>query len=211
MFEPAKGSAFTGATPERLFRIDNDRIESEAVSGTASSDDTVPRSGAAGTELLSNDKNVREHGFVRSYVAEKLGELCDDVAEPSERTLLNLSNVSHIYSKLSGTLRAGLSVGDVVASLHPTPAVCGISSETSIRLIRELEPFDRGWYAGAVGVIGRDFSELAVAIRSALVLDDKVSLFAGSGIVDGSTPMQEWQELEYKIAPAFRILGGVLV
>ncbi len=60
-------------------------------------------------------------------------------------------------------------------------------------------------------MVGRDYSEMAVAIRSALVSDDKVSLFAGSGIVDGSTPTQEWQELEYKIAPALRILGGVLV
>ncbi len=211
MFEPAKRSAFTGVTPERLFRVDHDKIESEAVSGTALFDDSIPGNGVAGTELLSNDKNVREHGFVLSYVEEKLGELCDDIAEPSERTLLNLSNVSHIYSKLSGRLRAGLSVGDVVSCLHPTPAVCGISSENALRLIGELEPFHRGWYAGTVGVIGRDYSEMAVAIRSALVSDDKVSLFAGSGIVDGSTPTQEWQELEYKIAPALRILGGVLV
>ena len=211
MFEPARGSAFTGITPERLFRINHDKIESEAVSGTASFDDSIPGSGVAGTELLSSDKNMREHGFVLSYVAEKLGELCDDIAEPSERTLLNLSNVSHIYSKLSGRLRAGLSVGDVVSCLHPTPAVCGISSENALRLIGELEPFHRGWYAGTVGVIGHDYSEMAVAIRSALVSDDKVSLFAGSGIVNGSTATQEGQELEYKIAPALRILGGVLV
>jgi menaquinone-specific isochorismate synthase len=154
---------------------------------------------------------MREHGFVLGYVEEKLAELCDDIAEPSDRTLLRLSNVSHIYSKLSGKLRAGLSVGDVVGCLHPTPAVCGIPSENALRLIGELEPFHRGWYAGTAGIIGRDYSEMAVAIRSALVSDNKVSLFAGSGIVDGSTPTQEWLELEYKIAPALRILGGVLV
>jgi menaquinone-specific isochorismate synthase len=211
MFEPAKGSAFTGVTPERLFRVDQDKIESEAVSGTALFDDSIPGGGAVGTELLSNDKNMREHGFVLGYVEEKLADLCDDIADPSERTLLNLSNVSHIYSKLSGRLRAGLSVGDVVSCMHPTPAVCGISSENALRLIRQLEPFARGWYAGTVGIIRRDYSEMAVAIRSALVSDNKVSLFVGSGIVDGSTPTREWQELEYKIAPALRILGGVLV
>jgi len=211
MFEPEAGHTFTGVTPERLFRLDSGRIESEAISGTAFTGKPVSGGRLAGEELLSSDKNAREHGFVLDYVVEKLGELCDVVGEPSVPTVLNLSNVSHIYSSLSGRLRPGLSIKDVVGCLHPTPAVCGVSRENALRFIRELEPFERGWYAGPFGVIGRDFSEMAVAIRSALVLNDRVSLFAGSGIVKGSVADVEWEELEHKIAPALEILGGVLV
>ena len=65
--------------------------------------------------------------------------------------------------------------------------------------ITEMEPFDRGWYAGPVGWISRDAAEFVVAIRSALAKEKALSLFAGSGIVRGSQPEAEWEENENKI------------
>jgi menaquinone-specific isochorismate synthase len=210
MFEPVDGTALVGATPERLFRLEHDRIKSEAVSGTAVDNSSGVKGDNTGEmELLSDEKNLREHGFVLRYVAEKLSELCESVDRPSPRALLNLGNVSHIYSKISGRLRKGISLYDVVANLHPTPAVCGTAPEKALRLITELEPFARGWYAGPIGIIAHSFSEMAVTIRSSIVSGNKVSVFAGSGIVRGSTARNEWRELEHKIAPALEVLGGV--
>ena len=211
MFEPTRGSAFIGATPERLYKLHNGMIESEAVSGTAMRGNTDGEDAILGMELLSSDKNKREHHFVRSDVIDRIGDLCDSVSTPSERTLLKLSNVSHIYSKMSGKLKADISIKDIINHLHPTPAVGGAPRDEALRFIRELEPFGRGWYAAPVGMIGRECSEMAVAIRSALVSGNGISLFAGAGIVPGSDPHEEWQELEHKIAPALKILGGATV
>ena len=68
-----------------------------------------------------------------------------------------------------------------------------------MKLIRELEPFDRGWYAAPVGWVGLDSTEFAVAIRSGLVVDETLSLYTGAGIVPGSTPQEEWAEIENKM------------
>ena len=84
--------------------------------------------------------------------------------------------------------------------LHPTPAVGGYPRENALAEIEPLEPFCRGWYAGPIGWIGRHGSEFAVAIRSGLVEKNKVSVFSGAGIVKGSTPEEEWAEIEQKIS-----------
>jgi menaquinone-specific isochorismate synthase len=86
-----------------------------------------------------------------------------------------------------------------MAALHPTPAVCGEPPEAAVAQIRALEPFDRGWYAGPVGFVGRDETRFAVGIRSALVQGDEVALFTGAGVVEGSDSTAEWQELEAKL------------
>ena len=82
----------------------------------------------------------------------------------------------------------------------------GCPSEIPPRIIAEYEPFDRGWYAGAVGWLGQEASEFAVAIRSGLVSGRVLKLFSGAGIVDGSTPQGEWDEIESKISS---FLGAV--
>ncbi len=209
MFEPDEDTAFMAVTPERLFKVDDNKIESEAVSGTIATGDNAPGGSAIGEALLSDEKNSREHGYVLDYLFERLGQICESVDEPSERTLLELATVSHIHSRLSGRLMAGYPTGTLVSHLHPTPAVCGVPTERALQLIRELEPFVRGWYAGPVGLVGRDFSEMAVAIRSALVSRRQVSLFAGAGIVHGSDARDEWTELEHKTMPALNVLSGV--
>lgn len=211
MFEPCAGKAFIGVTPERLFKLSCSRVQTEALSGTTARGSDTDDDIRKGQKLLSSDKNSREHGFVLKDVLSRLKLVCDDVSEPSEKTLLRLSNVSHIYSAIEGSLKAGSSIQNVLESLHPTPAVGGTPTEKALELIRQLEPFSRGWYAAPVGVVGSSMTDMAVAIRSALVSGRKVSLFAGAGIVDGSDPESEWAELEHKISTATKLLSGVAV
>jgi menaquinone-specific isochorismate synthase len=207
LLEPRPGKAFVGVTPERLFRIEGQDIISEAISGTTGRGDTPP--GAPRVPLYS-EKNLREHQYVIDDIASRIAAFCDRVHSPEERSAFDLSNVSHIYSRVAGRLRDGVSIAEVVASLHPTPAVGGTPRETALPLMRELEPFDRGWYAAPVGIIGAHGAEMAVAIRSAVVEEDRASLFAGAGIVAGSTPGAEWRELEQKISHAVQGLRGAL-
>jgi len=211
MFEPQRGHAFVGASPERLFRLHSGRIETEALSGTAARAETDEANGSTGRDLLANDKNLREHRFVLDDITSKMDALCESRVDRDDLSLMKLSNVMHIYAKLSGAIRSGVSIGDVVSCMHPTPAVGGVPCDKALEITREYEPFDRGWFAAPVGIIRRDFAEMAVAIRSALIVENNLSIYAGAGIVDGSESRSEWMELEHKIAPALKLLGGVLV
>ena len=92
--------------------------------------------------------------------------------------------------------------------LHPDPEVGGFTAEKAVEKLYELESFDRVWYAGPVGWIGKDSSEFAVAIRSGLVNGNKLILFSGAGIVTGSKPHEEWDEIEDKIKSFVKIING---
>jgi len=91
--------------------------------------------------------------------------------------------------------------------LHPTPAVGGEPTDLALHAIRTLEDFDRGWYAGPIGWIGRDSAEFAVALRCGVLHNATLSLFSGAGLVTGSEPGSEWLEIEQKITDFTRILG----
>jgi len=200
LVEPRPGSAFLGVSPELLLRLDGRCLETEAVAGTAPTDGTL--------DLLACDKNGREHRHVLDHLAARLDELCDRVEAPQPRRLMNLRNVTHLAAGLRGELAPGRTLGAVVAALHPTPAVCGTSPAAALAAIRRHEPFDRGWYTGVVGAVSHDRAELAVAIRSALISDNRLTAFAGAGIVAGSDPAQEWRELESKIRPVLDTFRG---
>ena len=88
---------------------------------------------------------------------------------------------------------------DLISALHPTPAVGGYPSDIAVHEIQRLEPFRRGWYAAPVGWVSRTGAEFAVAIRSGLVHGNTVSVYSGAGIVSGSVPAEEWEEIEAKI------------
>src|SRR5690606_16421306 len=111
-------------------------------------------------------------------------------------------NLWHIASDLHGTLSDGSSALDLAAALHPTAAVGGTPTDLAVQVIDELEPFDRGRYAGPVGWIGADGSgEWAIALRCALIADGTVTAYAGAGIVADSVPVQELAETDLKFRP----------
>ena len=198
-FQTDTSTAFLGASPERLYKRTGNKIETEAVAGTsprgASRDEEV----ALERELLSCSKNALEHRYVVDAIREALGGLCADARADAKARLAKLEGGQHLVTRFQGTLRDEVSDGRIIARLHPTPAVAGCPPQEVLRAIGEIEPFDRGWYAAPVGYVGYDHSEFAVAIRSALVNHDKLSLYAGAGIVEGSTAEGEWREIETKI------------
>ena len=208
LFQPRQGAAFLGATPERLLKIENNRLISEAVSGTVARGADPDEDKHRGAWLLQDQKELSEQKFVTDDLIAKFRQLTRKIDLPGPPEIVKLANVQHLVSKVSGVLRNGISVGQMVSSLHPTAAVGGCPVSAAISLIERLEPFSRGWYAGPIGIISHELTEMAVGIRSSLVIDRVVSLFTGAGIVKGSTPESEWKEIEDKMSTAFKVLSG---
>ncbi len=208
LFEPRSGKAFVGVTPERFFKVEGEDIFSEAISGTTARGDFNRDDDSSDNDALYSEKNLLEHQYVLDDIARRIEDICEVIHSPEERATFELSNVLHIYSGISGRLKDNVSLSEIISTLHPTPAVGGTPRERALPLVRELEPFTRGWYASPVGIIGQNHAEMAVAIRSVIVEDDMAFLFAGAGIVPGSAPETEWQELEQKISHAIEGLSG---
>lgn len=207
-FQPQESHAFWGVSPERLYLRKGNRLWSEAVAGTRPRGITGDKDTLLEKELLSNEKERREHRRVMAHLKNVFRHLCIEVCESPEITVLKLKHLQHLYWQIEGILKPGCNDAAIMQQLHPTPAVGGSPAKKALPILKELEPFERGWYAAPVGWVGTDGAEFAVAIRSALVHQNTVHVYAGAGIVPGSTPQQEWEEIENKIAPVRRLLQG---
>jgi len=198
-FQINNESAFLGLSPERLYRRNQKSILSEAVAGTRARGEDEHQDSLLGEELLKSEKDLREHRWVIDSITSNLKPLCRSIKYLSREKLLKLPHVQHLETQILGEMKNSISDGEIISLLHPTPAVGGYPKDVSIEKIAELEPFDRGWYAGPVGWLGRGEAEFVVAIRSAMIAGRELSLFAGSGLVSGSNASKEWQENENKL------------
>ncbi len=194
-----------GATPELLVRREGDHVTSRVLAGTVRrrGEDAVDAGLAA--ELLGSDKELEEHEYAVHSVAEALAAHCTDLDVPPAPHVLCLANVQHLATDVSGQLVDDAPALALAASLHPTAAVCGTPTERAAAVIRELEGMDRGRYAGPVGWMdARGDGEFGIALRCAQVETGmhgpgtRLRLFAGCGIVAGSTPQAEIWESEAK-------------
>ncbi|HYM14192.1 MAG TPA: isochorismate synthase [Dehalococcoidia bacterium] len=196
------GACFIGATPERLVQVERGSVRATCLAGSAPRGATADDDEAAGTALLGDAKERREHRLVVQMIAEALRPLCRRIDVPSEPRLMRMPNVQHLYTPVEGTLAGDVGALELVERLHPTPAVGGMPRTEALRLIQEHEPFDRGWYAGPIGwVDANGDGEFSVAIRSALIAGLEARLYAGCGIVAGSNPEREYDESTMKLRP----------
>ena len=205
-FQPKESIAFLGSSPERLYQRQRSLIKTEAIAGTRPRGKNSAEDKNLHEELLSSLKDHREHEYVCEFLRCELRGLCSEFSETEKISLLGLKDSLHLCSKFAGVLKKDTSDDSILKSLHPTPAVGGYPQYQAPDLIRDYEPFRRGWYAGPVGYIGYDESEFAVAIRSCLVHQEKILLYAGAGIVKDSVPENEWKEIENKERPFLKIL-----
>ncbi|MCD6022300.1 MAG: csbC [Actinomycetia bacterium] len=192
--------SFVGASPELLLSRWDREVRSNPLAGSA------PRSGdpaedRANAEALSgSSKDREEHEIVVEAVAETLRPFCTKLTWDPEPVLRETPNVWHLSTRFHGVLTdAAPSALDLVAALHPTPAVGGTPQDVALDAISDLEPFDRGRYAGPVGWMdAHGDGEWAIALRCAELLGDRAVLYAGAGIVAGSEPEAEVDETERK-------------
>jgi menaquinone-specific isochorismate synthase len=126
--------------------------------------------------------------------------ISDKIDWQGQYRIIQTAKVQHLYKQLCCILKESINDKILLECLHPTPALAGLMQEMALSFIQEHEPFDRGWYGGCIGWISQDAADFAVSIRSALVCKNKIHLFAGTGIVEGSDPKKEWDELDHKIS-----------
>lgn len=185
-----------GATPELLLRRRGDQVSARLLAGTV-----WPGTGTA-EALLSSAKNRSEHAFGIDSLAAALRPFCTALEIPAEPSVIQLRNVAHLASDVHGTLADDTRLLRLAAAAHPTAAVGGTPTDLAVRTIAELEPMDRGRYAGPVGWIdAAGDGELGVALRCAELDGSTARLFAGCGIVAGSDPDTEATEAAAKFVP----------
>ncbi|KAJ9140422.1 hypothetical protein P3X46_031072 [Hevea brasiliensis] len=205
--QPPNAPAFIGNTPEQLFHRKWLGVSSEALAGTRARGQSKALDLQIERDLLSSPKDHLEFTIVRDSIRRKLEAICNRVVMEPKKAIRKFPRVQHLYAQLAGTLRSEDDEFDILSSLHPTPAVCGFPTEEARLLIAETEVLDRGMYAGPVGWFGGGESEFAVGIRSALVEKGLGALiYAGTGIVEGSDPSLEWDELELKTSQFTKFL-----
>lgn len=192
---------FLGATPELLFKVQAQQLETMALAGTAK-----PGNQEA---FLTDVKEIEEHEIVVRYLTDQLQSLGVVTRDP--RTLCQTSGLVHFQSKLSVHLSQTADPGQLVPLLHPTPAVgCLPRDASAIAKLREYRQQLKvpGFFGAPFGFAEADgTTHIIVAIRGICWEGDQISLPSGCGIVGGSAFDHEWRELRLKREAVLRLLA----
>lgn len=190
---------FLGATPERLVRLRGPTIAVDALAGTA----------WPGSLALAEDKNRHEQSLVARAICAALTPLCQSAPEVGAIEQHVAGQLTHWRSRIAGQIRPGISLFDLVRSLHPTPAVGGYPAAAADSWLSAHGEQRTAWYSGGFGVLAPDGDgEFSVALRSALLAGHTADLQAGAGIVAGSDPAHELAETEAKLGTLLNALSA---
>jgi menaquinone-specific isochorismate synthase len=189
--------ALLGASPERLLTLRQGLLRSDALAGTAPLGD-----GAA--ELMASAKDRHEHELVVETITAVLQRVGLVPRRPRHPRLARHGSLVHLHTPITARLDPQLGVSHrplaLAEALHPTPAVAGLPRREAMAWLRSLEPFERGHYAAPIGWIDSEGdADLRVAIRSGTLRGHRLDLTAGAGLVRGSTPERELQEVSLKL------------
>lgn len=194
------GSVFFGSSPEMFLKVTGNTAEVESVAGSAPRGEGFETDHQFERLLQTSEKNHREHLFVSEFISEILIRYSDNVRIIEEKQIRKLDNIQHLITRISAELNSKHKLFDLIDSLYPTPAVCGLPKESALNSIRKLEAHDRGLYSGLIGLMNFEGEcELAVSIRSALVKNNTVMAFAGAGLVKNSNSEEEFFETNLKL------------
>ncbi len=199
-----------GATPELLMRKKGDQILSHPLAGSSRRSADAAADRAAAEALLHSGKDHREHRWVVEAILDGLAPFCSTLSAPETPELVSTATMWHLGTNIAGTLKhpQDTNAAELAAVLHPTPAVGGTPRDQAVKLIGELEGYDRGFYAGAVGWCdGSGDGAFYVSLRCAEIHGQTARVYAGAGIVEGSDPLAEAEETSAKLQAVLRALG----
>ncbi len=192
---------FIGASPELLVSRDGRTVRAHPLAGTATRKSDDAEDAAQVAALLSSGKDRIEHQITIDWLLAELLPYCSYVDAEPEPSIVTLANVHHLGTLVEGVLsEPAASILDLVAAVHPTPAVGGNPQGEALRIIADLEGFDRQRYAGPAGwldVAGN--GEFAVSVRTAQIQGSTATIAAGVGVVAQSDPEDELLETQAKL------------
>ncbi|MBC2887872.1 isochorismate synthase [Gordonibacter massiliensis (ex Traore et al. 2017)] len=200
---------FCGCTPELLVRKTGNELESMCLAGTCPAGATEAERKRLASELMADPKNRAEHDYVVRFIREVFRRTCYDVDVPAEPGILPLTHVQHLCTPARARILEGVDLWEMKGDLHPTPAVAGTPVGEAKMLIRSIEAYNRGFFAGACGYVDGDGDgEFSVALRTG-VFDGEIGwVYAGCGIVAGSVADDEYDEIGMKLMTVLSAFSG---
>ena len=198
-----------GSSAETLVRVDRGSVSARVLAGSIGRGSDAEADHDAAVSLATSTKDLDEHQYALASVMGALNPHSAQLTASELPFTLKLPNLWHLASDVEGTLTDGSTSLDLIAALHPTAAVAGTPTTAALALIDQLEPFDRGRYAGPVGwVDAAGDGEWAVALRCAHVSSTgRITAYAGAGVVEGSDPVRELAETKMKFRPVVEAFG----
>lgn len=200
---------FCGCTPELLVCKTDDEVRSMCLAGTAPIGKDSSERDTFANFLMNDDKNRKEHDYVVRFIQDVFDRNCYQVEIPNTPQILRLKHVQHLYTPVRARVMKGVSLFSLVEQLHPTPALAGQPVGEALMSLREIEPYARGFYGGAIGVVNAcDDGEFSVAIRSGVFDGEAGWIYAGCGIVEGSEIDAEFAEIDMKFQTILSAFQG---
>ncbi len=200
---------FCGCTPELLVRKRGDVVESMCLAGTCPAGATPEESAALAENLLADGKNRAEHDYVVQLIRGVLDRVCYDVDVPAVPSIMTLAHVQHLYTPARARALAGVTLSELMEDLHPTPAVAGTPVGEAKMLLRSIETYNRGFYAGACGFVdGAGDGEFSVALRTGVFDGERGYVYGGCGIVGESDVQAEYDEIDLKLRTILSAFGA---
>ena len=198
-YHPKVGMWF-GATPEQLLHYRDGKVSTTSLAGTLPVMKDEKPSWSA--------KEREEQQMVTDYILENLkGKLIDlNVSEPETH---KAGKLWHLRSEINGKAYNFDDLLNIVESLHPTPAVCGLPKSEALEYIVQHEGYDREYYTGYLGTINleeKDCVDLFVNLRCFKYSSGRAKVFVGGGITSDSNPKREWEETQYKCRTILEVL-----
>ena len=199
---------FCGCTPELLVRKQGECVESMCLAGTAPVGADEASTEALAAALMADGKNRAEHDYVVRLIRGVLDRVCYDVDVPATPQIMRLAHVQHLFTPASARVLPGVTLVDLMEDLHPTPAVAGTPVGEAKMLLRVIEPYNRGFFAGACGFVDCfGDGEFSVALRTGVFDGEGGWVYAGCGIVAGSDAAAEYDEIDLKLRTILSAFG----
>ncbi len=196
-----------GASPEILVRLENGTVTARPIAGTRPRGGSREQDIALAEELLADPKERAEHVQLMDLGRNDVGRVAvtGSVKVTDNMMIERYSHVMHIVSNVEGKLKPGMDAIDVIKATFPAGTVSGAPKVRAMEIIDELEPSKRGIYAGAVGYLGFNGDmDVAIAIRTGVIKNNRLYVQAGAGIVADSIPQSEWIETQNKARAVLR-------
>jgi anthranilate synthase component 1 len=198
-----------GSSPEMLVRVDNQMVETFPIAGTRPISENPAENLRLGQELLADIKERAEHVMLVDLARNDVGKISKygSVHVPEFMKVHQYSHVQHIVSQVVGELKENLQSYDALRAVFPAGTVSGAPKVRAMEIIDELEPSQRGPYAGAVGYFSYNGNaDFAITIRTLFADKNQAYIQAGAGIVADSVPEREWFETDHKARALMKAL-----